>query len=118
MASHHAQGGCLAAAGRPKQATIGAGGNLEVDGVYGGDAAVLLRQLHQFKRRRGRHPHHSALSCPGPGRRWRRESYPELNATDVPKIATDETKSGQSGMFMRAAAFPNLGQRAGAISWR
>ena len=64
MAGHHAQCGCLAAAGRPKQATIGAGGNLEVDGVNGGHSAVFLRQLHQFERRRGRHPHHSALSCP------------------------------------------------------
>src|SRR6266487_2741422 len=32
--------------------------------------------------------------------------YPELDATDVPKIATDETKSGQSGMFIRRPRFP------------
>jgi hypothetical protein len=63
--------------------------------------------LYQFERRRGRHPHHSALSSPGPWRPWRRERYPELDATDVPKIATDETKSEQSGMFMKATAFPN-----------
>ncbi|HYS86397.1 MAG TPA: hypothetical protein VEN78_15555 [Bradyrhizobium sp.] len=99
MAGHHAQCGCLAAAGRSKQATIGAGGNLEVDGVNGGDDAVLLRQLHQFERRRRRHPHHPHCLTEDPGRPWHPERYPELNATDVPKIATDETKSGQSPLF-------------------
>ena len=34
------------------------------------------------------------------------DRYPELNATDVPKIATDETESGQSAMFVKAIVFP------------
>src|SRR6267154_3734284 len=104
MAGHHAQCGCLAAAGRSKQATIGAGGNLEVDGVNGGDDAVLLRQLHQFERRRRRHPHHPHCLTEDPGRPWHPERYPELNATDVPKIATDETKVGNPRCSMKSIA--------------
>src|SRR5260370_29724033 len=84
MARNHAQCGCLAAAGRPEQATIGARWNLEVDGIHSGYAAVPLRKLHQFKRRRGRHPHQSAFVlswalgtlAPQPGR---------FHATHVPK---------------------------------
>jgi len=75
----------LAAAGRPRAGNNRSPlGNLEVDGIHSGYACRTLRKLHQFKRRRGRHPHQSAFVlswalgtlAPQPGR---------FHATHVPK---------------------------------
>ena len=45
----HAQRGRLATTRRTQQAAVGAGGDLQIDAVYGGRAAITLDDVDQFE---------------------------------------------------------------------
>jgi hypothetical protein len=49
VAGDHAQCAGLAAAGRPKQAAVAAGGDLQVDAIDGGRVAVVLDRVDEFE---------------------------------------------------------------------